>query len=76
MSDSQMCALYPGWQRKAEVTALGCKVIATASTSEKRQVCVGKAGVDHAVDYTKKDWQVGHKAAHRSRLINSKRCFD
>jgi NADPH2:quinone reductase len=39
--------------------AIGCKVIATASTEEKRNVCKEKAGVDAAVDYTKEGWQVG-----------------
>lgn len=38
--------------------AIGCKVIATASTDEKRKVCIEKAGVDHAIDYTKDGWQV------------------
>lgn len=38
--------------------AIGCKVIATASTEEKRKVCKEKAGVDEAVDYTKDGWQV------------------
>jgi NADPH2:quinone reductase len=38
--------------------AIGCKVIATASTEEKRDVCKEKAGVDAAVDYTKDGWQV------------------
>ena len=38
--------------------ALGCKVIATASTEEKRSECRDKAGVDAAVDYTKDGWQV------------------
>jgi NADPH2:quinone reductase len=38
--------------------AIGCNVIATASTQEKRNVCKEKAGVDAAVDYTKEGWQV------------------
>jgi NADPH2:quinone reductase len=40
--------------------ALGCKVIATASTEDKRAVCRDKAGVDAAVDYTKDGWQVSN----------------
>jgi NADPH:quinone reductase-like Zn-dependent oxidoreductase len=38
--------------------AIGCKVIATASSEEKRRVCKDKAGVDEVVDYTKDGWQV------------------
>ncbi|KAK4685609.1 NADPH:quinone reductase, partial [Tremellales sp. Uapishka_1] len=36
---------------------LGCKVIATASTEEKRRVCRDRGGVDEVVDYTQADWQ-------------------
>jgi NADPH2:quinone reductase len=43
--------------------AIGCKVIATASTEEKRKVCKDKAGVDEAVDYTKEGWQVSSNSA-------------
>jgi NADPH:quinone reductase-like Zn-dependent oxidoreductase len=38
-------------------TALGCKVIATASKESKRQICIEKGGADHAIDYSAKDWQ-------------------
>jgi NADPH2:quinone reductase len=44
--------------------AIGCKVIATASTEEKRNVCKEKAGVDAAVDYTKDGWQVSPYPIH------------
>ncbi|ODO08766.1 alcohol dehydrogenase [Cryptococcus wingfieldii CBS 7118] len=37
--------------------AVGCKVIAAASTDAKRQFCVDKGGVDEVVDYTKDGWQ-------------------
>jgi len=37
--------------------ALGAKVIAAASTQEKLSVSVKYGGADHAVDYTKPDWQ-------------------
>lgn len=46
--------------------AIGCKVIATASTDEKRKVCKEKAGVDEVVDYTKDGWQVGPVTRHPS----------
>ncbi|WVQ99274.1 hypothetical protein IAU59_006406 [Kwoniella sp. CBS 9459] len=36
---------------------LGCKVIATASSSDKRQACIDHGKADHVVDYTQKDWQ-------------------
>lgn len=36
---------------------MGCKVIATASSESKRQICIEKGGADHALDYTAKDWQ-------------------
>lgn len=39
------------------LTALGCKVIATASKESKRRICIEKGGADHAIDYTTKDWQ-------------------
>ena len=39
--------------------AIGCKVIAAASSDEKRRVCKDKAGVNEVVDYTKDGWQVG-----------------
>lgn len=42
----------------ANITVLGCKVIATASSEAKRAICVERAGADAAVDYTQKDWQV------------------
>lgn len=48
--------------------ALGCKVIATASTEEKRGVCREKAGVDAAVDYTKDGWQVSSCLLHDMEL--------
>ena len=44
--------------------AIGCKVIATASTEDKRNVCKEKAGVDAAVDYTKDGWQVSIYPIH------------
>ena len=36
---------------------LGCKVIATASTEEKRLICKEKGGADEVVDYGKEGWQ-------------------
>lgn len=36
---------------------LGCKVIATAGSAEKRQICIDKGGADFAVDYGKDGWQ-------------------
>ncbi|ORX36818.1 alcohol dehydrogenase [Kockovaella imperatae] len=36
---------------------LGAKVIATASTEEKRRICRDKARVDAVVDYTQTGWQ-------------------
>jgi len=36
---------------------LGCKVIATASSDEKRRICKEKGRADEAVDYTKEGWQ-------------------
>lgn len=36
--------------------ALGAKVIACASTEEKRLRCI-EAGADHAIDYTVEDWR-------------------
>ena len=47
--------------------AIGCKVIATASTEEKRNVCKKKAGVDAAVDYTKDGWQVSSFCSYARR---------
>lgn len=38
--------------------ALGCKVIATASTEEKRRICKEKGGADYTIDYTQSGWQV------------------
>ncbi|KAI5453706.1 hypothetical protein NCC49_005524 [Naganishia albida] len=37
--------------------ALGCKVIATASTEEKRRICKEKGGADFTIDYTQTGWQ-------------------
>jgi NADPH2:quinone reductase len=37
--------------------ALGAKVIATAGSLSKMEVCKKYGGADHAIDYTKKDWQ-------------------
>lgn len=39
------------------LVALGCKVIGTASTPEKRQICIDRGGADHAIDYTQPNWQ-------------------
>lgn len=44
-------------------SALGCKVIATASTEDKRRICKEKGGADHTIDYTKAGWQVRRLAA-------------
>jgi NADPH-dependent curcumin reductase CurA len=41
-------------------SALGCKVIATASTEDKRRICKEKGGADHTIDYTKAGWQVSY----------------
>lgn len=38
--------------------ALGCKVIAAASSDGKRQFCKDHGGADEVVDYTKEGWQV------------------
>ena len=38
-------------------SALGAKVIATAGSLSKMEVCKKYGGADHAIDYTKKDWQ-------------------
>ena len=38
-------------------TALGAKVIATAGTEEKLQVCKSAGGADVVLDYTKSGWQ-------------------
>jgi NADPH-dependent curcumin reductase CurA len=38
---------------------MGCKVIATAGSDEKRRICKGRGWADEAVDYTKDGWQVG-----------------
>jgi NADPH2:quinone reductase len=38
---------------------MGCKVIATASSEEKRLICTERGGADEVVDYTKEGWQVG-----------------
>ncbi|KAK8864260.1 hypothetical protein IAR55_001506 [Kwoniella newhampshirensis] len=35
----------------------GCKVIATASSNEKRKACIELGGADEVVDYTKMNWQ-------------------
>lgn len=37
--------------------ALGAKVIATAGTEEKLQVCKSAGGADVVLDYTKSGWQ-------------------
>ncbi len=37
--------------------ALGAKVIAAAGSQEKLDVSIKYGGADHAVNYTKKDWQ-------------------
>jgi len=36
--------------------ALGAKVIATAGSLTKLEVCTKYGGADEAIDYTKKDW--------------------
>ena len=41
-------------------SVLGAKVIATASTEEKRRICRDRAKVDAVVDYSKPDWQVSY----------------
>ena len=37
--------------------ALGAKVIATAGSEEKLQVCTKYGGADHAINYKKEGWQ-------------------
>lgn len=37
--------------------ALGCRVIGTASTDEKRKIVQQKGGADEVVDYTQDGWQ-------------------
>lgn len=49
------------------VLGIGCKVIATAGSEEKRRICVERAGVDAAVDYGKKDWQVREEETSTKR---------
>ena len=44
--------------RAMSYSALGCKVIATASTEDKRQICKEKGGADYTIGYTKTGWQV------------------
>lgn len=39
------------------MAALGAKVIATASTPSKLEVCLRYGNADHAIDYTKPNWQ-------------------
>lgn len=36
--------------------ALGARVIATAGSPAKRDVCARLGGADHVVDYNEKDW--------------------
>jgi len=59
-----MCDERSGRKIAWLTTVLGCRVIATASSQAKRDICVKKAGVDAAVDYTQKDWQVSDLAHH------------
>jgi NADPH:quinone reductase len=40
-----------------EDLALGAKVIATASTAHKLEVCTKYGKADHAIDYSKPGWQ-------------------
>lgn len=40
-----------------DILALGCKVIAAASTPTKRQICIDRGQADHAIDYTSPNWQ-------------------
>jgi threonine dehydrogenase-like Zn-dependent dehydrogenase len=42
---------------EADLPVLGCKVIATASTVDKRRICTEKGGADEVVDYGKEGWQ-------------------
>jgi len=49
--------------------ALGCRVIATASTEEKRALC-RDLGADLAVDYTEGDWPRQVKAATGRRGVD------
>lgn len=37
--------------------ALGAKVIATAGSPDKREICRREGGADHVLDYTKEGWQ-------------------
>jgi hypothetical protein len=58
--------------------ALGAKVIATAGSQAKLEVCKRFGGADFVVDYTKKGWQNevlkitgGHGAGMSSPLLRS-----
>lgn len=54
--------------------ALGCKVIAAASSEAKRQFCKDHGGVDEVVDYTKEGWQVSvHLSSSYLGRINQKK---
>jgi len=46
------------WNVSAESrVVLGCKVIAAASSEEKRRICIEKGKADETIDYTKEGWQ-------------------
>ena len=49
--------------------AIGARVIACASTDEKRQRCLD-SGADVVVDYTDADWRKAVKAANNGRGVN------
>jgi len=51
------------------VPVVGCKVIATAGSEEKRRICKERGWADEAVDYTKDGWQVGIHVPHGLKRI-------
>ena len=44
------------WLIRFSSVALGAKVIATAGSLSKLEVCTKYGGADEALDYTKKNW--------------------
>jgi NADPH2:quinone reductase len=45
------------WTYSHGPAALGAKVIATASTAEKLDICTRYGKADHAINYSKPGWQ-------------------
>ncbi|CAG7850517.1 SubName: Full=Related to quinone reductase {ECO:0000313/EMBL:CCA67581.1} [Serendipita indica DSM 11827] len=55
--------------------ALGAKVIATASTPAKREVCTKHGKADHAIDYTKPGWQQEVMKITGGKGVDSLKCI-